>query len=369
MAEYNDNVNNEQFDSSSDRPVSIIKSATESATQSATQPATQPATQSARHQHDLTNQDEGDKLLDSLSRSSQLNVRRVCSLNLKKGKKYHISGDVHAAGNRMNNVTFIVDSAADISIIPISMVGDIPKLDVDQPIEVRGFNGQVGATIMNKVDVEVRFSPGKLRAPFYVCEAPFAIIGTDLLQAKELKLALSTGDGVFKVGGVNLVTKPSVETSLRELERRKKMGERNYNREKKMNNEESNWMRVTQARVLAPHSTTFVSAHIPNKTRINYEHSLLSFFDEEELDIYVPSLSFGSCVSPWGVPVHNSTGAEVKLCRGFILGEIVAHGPMVGDPVDADVNVAEMFELQAVMREISLFGEEGKMEPKIENTI
>ena len=147
--------------------------------------------------------DDSHKLMEALSKPPAPTGRRICSLNLKKGRKYYVSGETE----KKETITFIVDSGADISILPTSMVSGLSKSKVNEPIEVRGFNGEVGASITEKVEVEVNFQPGNFKAPFYVCEAPFAIIATDLLQAGSLKLSLSTGDAIFNVRDVDLKTK------------------------------------------------------------------------------------------------------------------------------------------------------------------
>ena len=164
-----------------------------------------------------------DLLIDALSAPAV--SRRVCTLDLKKGQKYFVSG---LMGLDKSVTTFIVDSGADISILTPSMVCDLPGRVEVEAMEVRGFNGDVGASITEKVEVKNDFCPGKLRAPFYICEAPFAIIGTDLLQAGLLSLSLSTGDELFMVRGVGLKTCCSAKLSVMELERRRRMGERSY---------------------------------------------------------------------------------------------------------------------------------------------
>ena len=296
-----------------------------------------------------------DLLIDALSAPAM--SCRVCTLDLRKGQKYFVSG---LMGLDKSVTTFIVDSGADISILTPSMVCDLPGRVEVEAMEVRGFNGDVGASITEKVEVEIDFCPGKLRAPFYICEAPFAIIGTDLLQAGLLSLSLSTGDELFMVRGVGLKTCCSAKLSVMELEKRRRMGERSYRKEGERKGIGNRWMRLAQSRTLAPHSTVFVKAGTLNNARIPHDHSVLSFFDENELDIYIPSLTFGPCKYPWSIPVHNTTASEIHLPRGFVVGEIVAHDSPMVESRDADVNVAEIFEMSALLKSVGMWGEEGK---------
>lgn len=48
--------------------------------------------------------------------------------------------------------------------------------------------------------------------------------------------------------------------------------------------------------------------------------------------------------------VHNTTASEIHLPRGFVVGEIVAHDSPMVESRDADVNVAEIFEMSALLK-------------------
>ena len=129
------------------------------------------------------------------------------------------------SGSVKNDViNFMVDSAADISVIPLKFVAHLPLQKLDSPFQVEGFNGEICAKVDHRVDLEVKFVPGRLKTSFYVCDAIMPIIGTDLLRNKDLRLSLETGTNVFKVGNIVLKLKPTPKAAEKEYYRRQNMG-------------------------------------------------------------------------------------------------------------------------------------------------
>ena len=61
--------------------------------------------------------------------------------------------------------------------------------------------------------------PGVVNASFYVCNAPFELIGCNLLQKRVPKLSLKTGTDVFKFGTIVLRTKTNKDSLKGEKER------------------------------------------------------------------------------------------------------------------------------------------------------
>ena len=275
---------------------------------------------------------------------------KVCAVNLSKGRKYFISGML---GPRI--ISYFIDTGAEISILPIGVyTNNLVKSPVTPPIDVRGFNGEIGATIEAKARVDIDFCPGELSADFYICQAPFAIIGADLLQSANLKLSLSTGDGELCVGDTRLRTMSSEKTAINELKRRKRMGVRKYKEEMKVEEDGRKYVKAAKKTKLAPHTVTFIPSKIIPHTSIEHAYSLLSFFDEEFKEIYIPSITFGAKAFPNLIPVHNETSREIEICEGFVFGEIIVHR----SPGVAATSTAEVFHFQTVIDEIRSLDEE-----------
>ena len=91
--------------------------------------------------------------------------------------------------NQSKKVTFFVNSGADISVYPSKLAENLPLVDLERPMEVRGFDGDHRFTVTQKVELSLDFSPGSLQASFFVCDTPHPIIGANLLQ-DESKISL-----------------------------------------------------------------------------------------------------------------------------------------------------------------------------------
>ena len=149
----------------------------------------------------------------------------VCVASLKFGNKYYVGGEIENAGLR---IQFIIDSGADVSIVPPQLTSNMSKDMLPTPLNVRDFSGAPNSVVDSSVRLEVNFWPGKLIGDFYVCESIAPIIGCDLLENHTPTLSLETGTGIFKVGSSVLRLKPTAKAANKEFKRRKQLGAAEY---------------------------------------------------------------------------------------------------------------------------------------------
>ena len=150
------------------------------------------------------------------NRGNESLVPSIASANTL-GRKYFVS-----ATNNSRILTFFVDSGADISIFPTRLAAALPAVLLDEPLEVRGFDGIRRFEITHRVDLSLDFSPGDLRASFFLGDVPHPIIRADLLQDESKSLSLETGKGLLRVGNDLVLMKPTSEDAIKELKRRRK---------------------------------------------------------------------------------------------------------------------------------------------------
>ena len=127
--------------------------------------------------------------------SSNCPTLNISSSTKIGGKKYFIT----ACMQNSRLFTGFCDSGADISAVSPKLVVGLPLIELEEPLEVRGFDGQRTTTITHKVELTLDFHPGLMRSFFYVCDVPHSIIGNDILQS-DLHLSLETGKKLFHIG-------------------------------------------------------------------------------------------------------------------------------------------------------------------------
>ena len=101
------------------------------------------------------------------------NLPRICSNNSTVGCKYFVS-----AKRESRFITMFIDSGADLSIFPSNLAGNLglKLIELESPIQVRGFDGKTQTTISHRVELALNFHPGLLNASFYICDAPHPMI-------------------------------------------------------------------------------------------------------------------------------------------------------------------------------------------------
>ena len=109
--------------------------------------------------------------------SSNCPTLNILSSTKIGGKKYFVT----ACMPNSRLFTAFCDSGADVSAVSPKMVTGLPLIELEEPLVVKGFDGNRTTAITHKVELELNFHPGWLKDYFYVCDVPHAIIGNDTL--------------------------------------------------------------------------------------------------------------------------------------------------------------------------------------------
>ena len=247
----------------------------------------------------------------------------VCVASLKFGNKYYVGGEIENSGLR---IQFIIDSGADVSIVPPNLTSNMSKDMLQTPLRVRDFSGAPNSVVDSSVRLEVNFWPGKLIGDFYVCESIAPIIGCDLLENHTPTLSLETGTGIFKVGSSVLRLKPTAKAANKEFKKRKQLGAAEYLIEFTRYISSLAWMRLLRRTALRPNATTNVVAYIDSSRETSVDHSFISFYDlTESEDILVSSANFDGVQKKYVFPVTNRLTEKMILPANFVLGEVINH--------------------------------------------
>ena len=238
-----------------------------------------------------------------------------------KGSKYWLAGDING-----QTATCFADSGADISLFPSSETDGLEMKELPEKFEISGFRDKEVAVISHTVDVEINFCPGVLNATFYVCDLKNIILGGDILQNPQKNVSLNTGERYFSVNEFKLHTSRSQNAAKKEHMRRKGMNVDEYLSEF---DDVCEAIMRTNGRVYLPplECVDIVSSVTDRKKMRDGHHSMLSYFDEGQADIFIPSLTFfndelDSCRA---IPVTNLTKKGFYLPKDFILGKVVPH--------------------------------------------
>ena len=200
------------------------------------------------------------------------------------------------------------------------------------PFDVDDFSGRSTNRVEFTVNLKIRFMPGIIDSTFYVCDASYPIIGSDLLQQHSPTLSLETGTNIFKIGTIVIVIKPSTNESITELKRREKLGASAYRTEYTRFISSVAWMRLRRRSMLPPNSSVVVEAYVESTREVTHDHSFFSFFDDgsvaqDGLDIIVPSENYEDKQSLYLLPVKNNANITLTLPKDFVMGEVVNHPP------------------------------------------
>ena len=257
-------------------------------------------------------------------------VKTICVSSLRVGKKFYIGGEI-AQLNGLK-IQFIVDSASDVSVIPPKLTATLKKTPLSSPLNVSDFSGAPNTLVSHTVDLSVNFRPGVIKGNFYVCECISPILGCDLLRDHIPKLSLETGTGIFKVGTIVLFVKPSATEARKEFDRRVRLGAELYVSEYRCVVSSVAWMRLRHRVSLPPDSTTFVTAYIDSAREVTNDHSLLSFFDANDIhvsnvDVWIPSANYETRLKRYRLPATNRLKTRLDLPKDFVCGEVVNHPP------------------------------------------
>ena len=203
---------------------------------------------------------------------------------------------------------------------------------LSSPFNVDDFSGRSNNRVEFSVNLRIRFMPGIIDSSFYVCDATYPIIGSDLLQQHSPTLSLETGTKVFKIGTIVINVKSSTNESIAELKRREALGTFAYRTEYTRFISSLAWMRLRRRTMLPPNSSTIVECFVESTREVTDDHSFMSFFDDgsieqDTLDIIAPSENYEDKQSRYLLPVKNNANVTLTLPINFVLGEVVNHPP------------------------------------------
>ena len=233
----------------------------------------------------------------------------------KKGK-YFISAYV---SNTIK--TFFLDSGADLSCCneELAKYGDRKKLR--KPIDVKSFDENSRQTITESVVIRMHFGPVIAHLRFYICNTKTNIIGTDLLRNKTVRISLNTFTEIMNLGEFTFMTKPTVEESVEELEKRRKLHKQSSARETRK--KERNWARVAENCIIKPFGLTDVKLETDFKLSPQQEYVFISLFDEDVNDqLNIPCIKLTNNEGKFSVPVENRNNCDYGLKKKTALGEI-----------------------------------------------
>ena len=262
-----------------------------------------------------------------MSVSANSSLRRICeAFRRRGGHKYFISCEL-----KKKILTLFIDTGADISIVPPSLVRHVPWHHLKHPFVVHGFRQGSETLVTHCVTLVLNFRPGGFVATFYVVDCPSAILGADVLRQRELKLSLETGKEIFKINGENFKTQISPANARKDLVRRRRVGPEKHRLEGMTHYPENGWLRTKNSVTLPPNSVTIVEAKLKSGRRISPVHTAFSLYDAAtvegaDADIFIPSLTYEKLQTVYKIPVENRSKETQYLCKNFILCEIHSHG-------------------------------------------
>ena len=299
------------------------------------------------------------------------------STGFSKGSKFYVSGLVRSVNERGDREgdeggdntargVFFLDTGAECSIISSSLVEHMDKKQISG-FDLRGFTGEVGTKVTERVDLQVDLYPMRFKGSFYVCDIEISIIGADLLRDERVGISLNTGDEILTMGEAQVLTSKTPEEAMKALEERENEWENRSLIEKRWPGVKRNfWLSTKRAVTLDPSSITMVECQIEPNFRTDSKFSFLSFYDENVDKVYIPSVTFESGTKEFAVPLTNLTDKEMTIKAGWMLGEIVKHGVSGDETETRSVKIfhLDVCKIDIVMTKMSKDGVTGDLVDK-----
>ena len=267
----------------------------------------------------------------------------------------------------------ILDSAADVSLVPESLVDELKltKTPLDKPFEVEGFQSSSDSSvqIQHKCNITTNFFPGKLHVEFFVApiDGNYAILGTDVLGDPEARVGFETSTAIFRLGEENYQAKKTWKGSTVEFRRREKMGVKNYIRQNAAVSTTPE-MRCARRTVIRPRAITYIDAQVHGKNVPSHCHSFLSKYDYDMDLITIPSFTFQKRHKLYRLPVINETNQTIIFDAKKYLGDVVQHYVENEDDDEAEEEKASVFHIisGSTLERLSLEEEEEEEEDEEE---
>ena len=242
----------------------------------------------------------------------------------KKGRKYILSG-------RVNGQLFhqLVDSAADISVIPQHMVKkfNLREDPLKRPFMCDGFQNSTESAVLISTTCSIPTNLGCGVFPVIYHVAPiggsFALLGSDVIGDKSSGVGFESNSGILRYDGNLLYTKKSLGSSISELRRRERMGEKSYRRLNAAIHAKPT-MRNSRRVTVGPRSMAWVEAYVSGQP-VSQCHSFLSFYAEDDDLVTIPNFVFYKKHHRYRLPVINETSQPLTFPAGQILGDVIQH--------------------------------------------
>ena len=249
-------------------------------------------------------------------------------------------------------MVFIIDSGAEVSLVPRSGIGESTTTTLERPISVYGFQSSGEATIITEsAEMDLTLIPTTLRRSFLVCETNngVGVIGADILRDRRMRIGLHTSTETLTIADDVYRLKKSPKEAEKELLRREKMGAEEYRRE--MAAGRTSWMRTKRRVTIPPLETMKVECVVESSRSPVGVFVLLSLWDSGGSDLSIPSLTYDESKERYFTPIHNHTTEPLVICRKFLVGEIKelsVDSPINGAAYEPHVEIVTLADVLAI---------------------
>ena len=168
-------------------------------------------------------------------------------------------------------VTCFVDTGADVSVLPASLINnDVQLQPIKETFMLRGFDGEEKQSVTSSAFLTLNLGGVEISGKFYVCKANYVIIGCDLLRDPLMKISMDTKTGILNIAGKHLPTDNNPADSLISLRLRLEKEESSSQCERE------NWVRLKKDVVIPPFQSRTIRLECEQKCQKEKENVFLS---------------------------------------------------------------------------------------------
>ena len=227
------------------------------------------------------------------------------------GGKYYVAAEVNGS-----LVCLFFDTGAEVSLWPLKYQesgrgGKVETLNT--PISLRGFDDVHSCEITRKTEIELNFSKVSVRAGFYLCDVPQPLIGNDILRNVFLNVSIDTKSEMITLGSVKMKTRDSVRGAKEQFKKEIESSSLG-----KVTRETPSWVRASKKTIIPPRSVSMINYDIVDDKD---EIVILSNHDNDDLDVFIPSVKRNTKNSPKQIIVENRRNRSIVIPKGFVIGE------------------------------------------------